>query len=117
MIFACHQPPNTPRISCALSRFRHQCVFSSDGCSICACSRGLARRGTSRWNRLSNGDYDSAKIVSVNRGKNLLALEGSRGKQITTFIILTISPRLPFVAEFYKVVTIMKKVETDFAVA
>jgi hypothetical protein len=47
-----------------------------------------------------------AKIVSVNRGKKLLALEGSRGKQVTTFIILTISPRLPFVAEFYKVVTI-----------
>jgi hypothetical protein len=54
------------------------------------------------------------KIVSVNRPKKLVTLEGPRGKQITIHVynpynLAEAKAGKPFVAKFYEIVTIVKK--------
>jgi hypothetical protein len=54
------------------------------------------------------------KIVSVDRAKKLVTLEGPRGKQVTLEVknpynLEAAKPGEPFVAKFYEIVTIRKK--------
>jgi hypothetical protein len=54
------------------------------------------------------------KIVSVNRAKKLVTLEGPRGKRVTLHVynpynLAAAKPGEPFAAKFYEIVTIRKK--------